>query len=343
MKTLALTLAALLLQAPPLQAKMYRQNILTFEVSNDARINGQKIEYNDPDCDQGMQCVVTKTCAAQGTGPTLSADKKHFACCLAGQRLLGSPETAFDCCADGHDLAGSAQTGYHCCPTGYSFDGQQCKQVCKNGRLMVNGQCVCPEGTAEANDGSCQAKTQTMCTSGLERGKCYTFTAENGNRLGLRNDGVYYAAPDSMVQRYGKFQLCSDEKCTPGRAINPSDKTYIKDVYGDVATGAHAGQWLNNAQNGAHIGRTPTFANAGQFVLSKWPCGKYCLGGFAAGIGPACPAEIPAMTFYSQDPQMCVPFELTEVPCDIKANVNNCIWKNGDQCCNKVDCTWRPL
>jgi hypothetical protein len=169
-------------------------------------------------------------------------------------------------------------------------------------------------------------------------GKCYTFTAENGDRLGLRSDGYYYAGRDSAVQRYGKFQLCKDETCTPGQAINPSDKTYIKDLYGDIGTGAHHGQWLNNAQNGAHISRTSIFANAGQFSISKWPCGKYCLGGFTAGIGPACPDASPALTFYSQDPQMCIPFVLTEVPCDLKSDANNCIWKNGDQCCNPVDC-----
>ena len=44
------------------------------------------------------------------------------------------------------------------------------------------------------------------------------------------------------------------------------------------------------------------------------------------------------MMFYSQDPQMCTPYDLTEVPCDIKADANKCIWKNGDQCCSKVDC-----
>lgn len=170
-------------------------------------------------------------------------------------------------------------------------------------------------------------------------GKCYTFTGQNGNQLGLRNDGNYYAAPDSMVQRYGKFQICLDEKCSTGKPVNPSDLVHIKDTYGDLGTGANRGQWLNNAQNGAHIGRTPLFANAGKFSLSKWPCGKYCLGGLAAGVGPACPAEVPAMTFYPQDPQMCVPFELTEVPCDIKADSNNCIWSGGDQCCNKVNCS----
>ncbi|KAE8138965.1 hypothetical protein BDV38DRAFT_281525 [Aspergillus pseudotamarii] len=102
---------------------------------------------------------------------------------------------------------------------------------------------------------------------------------------------------------------------------------------------ANAGQWLNNAQHGSHIGQTSDFENAGQFTLSKWPRGKHCLGGFDWGIGPACPALTPAMTFYTRDPQMCVPFEITEVPCDVHADQNNCLWKNGDQCCNKVDCS----
>jgi hypothetical protein len=135
-----------------------------------------------------------------------------------------------------------------------------------------------------------------------------------------------------MTQRYGKFQLCVDEKCTPGKAVNPADKTYIKDIYGDTGTGANRGQWLNNAQNGVHIGRTKDFTTADQFALTKWPCGKYCLGGFQWGVGPACPAVTPAMTFYTQDPQMCVPYNLMEVPCDNKANGNNCVWKSGDQC-----------
>ncbi|KAN0079153.1 hypothetical protein V8E54_005666 [Elaphomyces granulatus] len=337
MKTTKLSLLALLLQVSSLDAKMYKKNVLTFEVGPDAKITGNKIEYSDPDCDPSLQCLTTKSCAAAGTAPTLSADKKYFACCLAGQNLLGSPDTAFDCCASGHDLVGSPAAGYHCCPTGFTFDGQQCKPVCQNGKQLVDGKCVCPDGTVDAGDGTCKPKPP--CDSGLQSGKCYTFTAEDGNRLGLHSDGFYYAAPDSMIQRYGKFELCADEKCTSTAPVNPSDKVYIKDLYGDVGTGAHAGQWLNNAQNGVHISRTPTFANAGQFSLSKWPCGKYCLGGFTSGVGPACPADTPAMTFYSQDPQMCVPFNLTEVPCDIKATSNNCIWKNGDQCCNKVDCS----
>ncbi|QUC20714.1 uncharacterized protein UV8b_04955 [Ustilaginoidea virens] len=339
MKNLQLSLLFLLFRASPFEAKNYKKNIPTFEVGPGAKIVGNRIEYDDPDCDPGLECKTTKMCAAAGTSPTLSDDKKYFACCAAGQRLLGSPETAFDCCAAGHDLVGSPEHGWHCCPTGFEWDGNLCKQVCKNGKVLVDGKCVCPAGQEEGPDGHCKDKPKPpVCCSGLETGKCYIFKAENGNRLGLRNDNVYYAAPDSMIQRYGKFQICADEKCTPGSPVNPSTQVYIRDTYGDLATGANKGQWLNGAQNGAHIGRTPNFSLAGKFSISKWPCGKYCLGGFTQGVGPACPADIPAMTFYSLDPQMCVAFDFTEVPCDIKNDANSCIWKNGDQCCNKVDC-----
>ncbi|KAL4910216.1 hypothetical protein BDW74DRAFT_144668 [Aspergillus multicolor] len=44
---------------------------------------------------------------------------------------------------------------------------------------------------------------------------------------------------------------------------------------------------------------------------------------------------------YRQDPNMCVPFELVEVPCNPKDVSNNCFWKTlKDRCCGgKVDCT----
>ncbi|KAI1175607.1 hypothetical protein F4777DRAFT_578915 [Nemania sp. FL0916] len=345
MKNVQLRLLLLLLYATGLDAKSFKKNVPTYEISG-AKVDGNKITYEEPDCDDGLDCTTTKTCSKAGYTPSLSEDKKYFACCAKGQKLQGSPDTAFDCCADGHDLAGSAKSGYRCCPTGCDFDGKACNQVCKNGKALVEGKCVCPKGTTEGEDGTCK-KPETKpgecddgeCDSGLEAGKCYVFKADNGNRLGLAADNVYYAAPESMTQRYGKFQLCVDEKCTPGQPINPDDEVYIRDTYGDLATGANKNQWLIHAINGGHIGRTPLFPFAGHFSISKWPCGKYCLGGFSEGIGPACPMQMPALTFYSQDPQMCVEFEFTEVPCDLKSKENNCIWKSGDQCCNKVDCT----
>lgn len=101
----------------------------------------------------------------------LSDDRKFAACCLAGQTLLGSPDTAFDCCASGHDLAGSPEAGYRCCPTGQDFDGTKCTKpspVCRNGKVLVDGKCVCPRGTTEAADGTC--KKEAGCDSGLTTG-----------------------------------------------------------------------------------------------------------------------------------------------------------------------------
>ncbi|KJZ79155.1 hypothetical protein HIM_01306 [Hirsutella minnesotensis 3608] len=363
---IALTIVA---SATSVHGRAFKKNVPTFEVSPDAKIIGNRIEYNDPDCDPSLSCQVTKTCTAASSLPTLTADKKFFACCLPGQRLLGTPETAFDCCAAGHDLAGSPDVGFHCCPTGSKYDGKVCKPACANGKELVNGKCVCPVGQEEGPDGDCRAP---VCESGLQSGKesafhvsltklescpftsqsqqakpltlcagkCYTFSTEKGHIFGLSNDGHYYAAPDSMVHRWAKLQLCKDQACTPGQVINPADTVYIRDLHGDIATGANRGQWINNAANGAHLARTPKFPEAGHFTLTKWPCGRYCLGGASQGIGAACPAEVVSLTFYSQDPQMCFPWNLTEVPCDTKAIQNNCIWKGGrDQCCNKVDCS----
>lgn len=180
-KTVQLSLLALLLQASSLDAKLYRKNVMTFEIIPDAKITGNKIEYSDPDCEPGLQCMTTKSCAVAGTAPTLSADKKYFACCSDGQNLLGSTDTAFDCCAASHDLAGSAETGYHCCPTGYSFDGQMCKQVCKNGKVLVDGQCVCPDGTIDVGDGTCKPKPSVDCSSGLQSGKLFAFHTNTRN------------------------------------------------------------------------------------------------------------------------------------------------------------------
>ncbi|KAE8352089.1 hypothetical protein BDV28DRAFT_8258 [Aspergillus coremiiformis] len=326
MKPSPLNLFVFLLQVSSIQAK-----VPTFKIGPDAAISGNKIEYDD------LECRTAKSCAAPGAVPTLTSDKKYFACCLEGQKLLGSLETAFDCCAAGHDLVGSGEVGYRCCPTGQTYDGLICKPVCENGKVLVDGKCVCAKGPGEGPGAG--PIPEPFCTSGLTSGKCYTFTALNGNALGAGEDGIYYARPNDMNFHYGKFQLCLDEKCEGGNPINPQDGVYIRDLYGDVKTGANKGQWLDNSKDGAHIRKTKDFTSAGKFSLSKWPCGRYCLGGAEWGVGPACPSQTPAITFFSQDPQMCTVFDLTEIPCDIKSPANNCIWKSGkNQCCDKVDC-----
>ncbi|KAI9371735.1 hypothetical protein BJX61DRAFT_548090 [Aspergillus egyptiacus] len=331
-----------------LQAYLAAAGVPTLEVAGDVNISkdGKTIRYENPNCEPSSSwtCEASRSCNGKRVW-ALNDEEDHAACCLPGQHLSGSAETDFLCCGEDHEVAGSAGVGYSCCPTGESFDGEQCAKVCKNGKQLVDGECVCPKGTTEQDDGTCKKKKKEdekqpkKCTSGLTSGKCYTFRGENGNLLGRRNDNRYYAAPDDINQRFGKFQLCKDEDCEAGLPINPSDAVYIKDIHGEVRSGRNHGQWLDEQKNGGHISVTPNFERAGEFSLTKWPCGKYCLGGIEYGLGPACPSNTPAITFYSEDPQMCVPFELTEVPCDVHDDKNNCIWTNGkDQCCDKMHC-----
>lgn len=120
------------------------------------------------------------------------------ACCLPGQNLVGSKDTAFDCCGEGHDIAGEKDVGYTCCPTGQKWDGKACKSchpeppVCQNGRVMKDGMCVCPKDSYE-KDGVCvptPPSTQPpppsgpppveppvsppkQCSSGIEAGKYF--------------------------------------------------------------------------------------------------------------------------------------------------------------------------
>lgn len=150
----------------------------------------------------------------------------------------------------------------------------------------------------------------------------------------------YGPGPESRSMRTGKFKFCKDQKCKAGEDINPADGFAIQDLNGDPLTGLNAGDWLANAYNGGHIGKTPDWGMHGNFTLTKWPCGKYCLGGRNAGIGPTCPADITGSTFLPDDKDSCVEVNILEVPCNNHDNKNNCIWKSGnDQCCNKVDCS----
>lgn len=115
---------------------------------------------------------------------------------------------------------------------------------------------------------------------------------------------------------------------------------YIKDLHGTPPNAPDARQWLNNAREGGHIGKTAVFADAGKFSFTKWPCGKYCLTGFTGGLWQACPNENPGLTQYDEATEACIEFDVTEVPCNIRDDANNCIWKSGNnQCCGKVDCS----
>lgn len=287
---------------------------------------------SDGDLEEVLRC---KRASALQLSYAVADGKKWAACCLPGQKLMTSHGAAFDCCtAEGHYLAAGPNGKYSCCPTGQIFDGTICKDPPEPPKPAPKpdptpGK-LCPNGKPTGPNGECE------CDSGLTTGKCYTFTMENGKRLGILGAGRYYSAGDpSNAHQWGKFKLCKDEDCAPGQPINPADKVFIKNIHGNPNGGYGPNTWLNNAANGAHITKAPTFAQAGEFTLTKWPCGKYCLGGVDAGIGSTCPSAEPAMTFATADKEVCMPMTVTEVPCQIHNNDNNCIWDTAArQCCS---------
>ncbi|KAK6950787.1 hypothetical protein Daesc_007312 [Daldinia eschscholtzii] len=313
-----------------------KRNVEVAQIDRDSHIDQrtQEILFKEPNSDfeDVFRCV-------KNTGKRLTFDANHVfvACCAPGQRLHGTPETAFDCCADGHDIAGSHHTGYRCCPTGQSYDGYRCGGTCGNGKVMVNGRCVCPAGTTPTADGDCRGPIG--CDSGITTGKCYVFKMENGHTFGYDNGQSYYSAADHSNQhRPGRFKFCGNEACTPGHSINPNDQVRIKDIQGTASQSSESqdNQWLNGASDGNHIGRTTAYSDSGVFTLTKWSCGKYCLGGYGKGVSYACPSETPSITF-TLDRQACTPIEIIEVPCDIHMVENNCMWEKEPGSCGPGD------
>ncbi|PHH76164.1 hypothetical protein CDD80_1758 [Ophiocordyceps camponoti-rufipedis] len=324
-KTLSWSLAAVLLNSPLLTKA---EKVEARPLGKDVTIKGNAVSWISPGgFEDGFQCRNSRILC-------ISDDKTMAACCEEKNKLKGSLESGFYCCAEGHDLAGSKEVGYSCCPTGQQFDGKVCKLVCTNGKVLVDGKCACPVGLEEAAEGGC---IKPKCTSGLMTGKCYMFKGESGRRLAYKNKQYSEAIP-SKDTIPGKFQLCRDEKCTPNLPINPSQEIHIRDVHGSPPDSADANQWLNNASGGNHMGKTAKYAESGNFTITKWPCGKYCLSGLQTGLGPACPSEDPSITFYRTLSEACVEFELLEVPCKIRDSKNNCIWKGSQKCCGKEVC-----
>ena len=143
----------------------------------------------------------------------------------------------------------------------------------------------------------------------LRTGKCYFFTGRSGNYLTF-NANQYSETGLSKYIRPGKFQFCKDQKCTAGLPVNPSDQVHIKDLHGTLPAALDAGQWLDNKTNGGHIGKTPDYKLAGNFTITKWPCGKYCLTGFNTGLSQACPDVSPGISFDTFATDACIEFEL---------------------------------
>lgn len=168
MKTFGYTLVLAALQLPSALAAAVR----VIEIGENAEITPSRIYYFSDGIEQSFRCdPATKKVFAFNPAQTV------VACCDEGQHLSGGPETEYHCCGAGHSVAGTAATGYACCPDGQLYNGSVCyakTPVCTNGKVLVGGECVCPEGTVENAAGGC-TKTGTddddgQCTSGVETG-----------------------------------------------------------------------------------------------------------------------------------------------------------------------------
>ncbi|PTB76770.1 hypothetical protein M440DRAFT_1469901 [Trichoderma longibrachiatum ATCC 18648] len=199
----------------------------------------------------------------------------------------------------GH-LPGADKAGYRCCSLEQFAKGVACSSL---GKIMVDGECVCPSDMIEDAGGLCQDVTPApSCESGLREGKCYIFKLSHG-LFGLDTLQGQYDIVD-QGRKFGKFKFCKTEACSGRSAINPDDEFRIYDVHGDGLSG---------------IVSTGTWHKASRLAITRWGDGKYCL----------------SQVFDAFASQQCFPLWVVEVPCDIRAPENNCLWREASDLVEK--------
>lgn len=294
-----------------------QSNVETAIIDGRAHIDFQREEIVFSEVSSGIEDIFR--CAAKaGRKLELSEDQKFAACCPPGQKLIGTTDTAFDCCASGQELLGSGDTGYACCSSGQWYDGSSCKDQ----QLQKRPDIIERPGSG----------------SGLIEGLCYRFASRSGANLAVNDNGLYTATDTSLNHPVGKFQLCKSEACNSGQPINVNDMIRIKDTQ-DQSNGRHYGnQWLDDGWRNSQIGKTDALQNAGIFSLSniQLPPEHYCIGGANQGIDWINHKE-EALTFKSRDKSSCIPFHITQVPCDTPEPRQECPLRDmSGRCIEKV-------
>ena len=138
---------------------------------------------------RGSDLTVLFECTKGNKELALSADSHFVGCCLPGQHLSGSEQSAFDCCGRGHEITGDAEIGYICCPTGFMYDGSICKADPGHngggGQQQINND----YGNPGKNKGNGDKQQQLLLQQeGGEGGRgmdgfCIEKTCANGKRL----------------------------------------------------------------------------------------------------------------------------------------------------------------
>jgi hypothetical protein len=125
--------------------------------------------------------------------------------------------------------------------------------------------------------------------------------------------GQYDVVDES--RKFGKFRFCKTEACSGRSSINPRDEFRIYDVHGDGLTAQSSGLWMTWAPQ-SPMETTATWRKASRLAITRWADGKYCL----------------SQVFDAFANQQCFPMWVVEVPCDIRAPENNCLWSESCSC-----------
>ncbi|KAE9367965.1 hypothetical protein N431DRAFT_416968 [Stipitochalara longipes BDJ] len=320
-------------------------------------INGECVY---PPCPAGQIRINTHCVSVPPCLPGQVRDSSGACMCEPGSELVNG-QCVYPPCPDGQ-----FRINTHCipiCPAGQILSGGQCvcapgtekapggnycQRICQpcgtanitcptgSGQIPEGNKCVCPAGKElSSKTGLCEEpKTDPHpgCPSGVQTGKCYTFTFENGHLFGYNStSGFYTASPD---HQFSKFQVCADQYCSPPLSTDiPTGKYFnLQEIFGlaPPTSNQRSRIFVSHATQGAYMTRTSDFSKSGGFVITKWPGGKHCLGSYqsGAGVGLIAQAGSVGATTLPSDEQSCLLITLTEVPCDIRAPDANCIAGN---------------
>lgn len=344
-----------------------------FDGNDCARIDENHPCHPPPPCPSGQARGLGGRCEDMECEPGQSVNSDGVCECPPGTEFSMNDGTCRTKCPAGSTPKDDGTCGTPPCPDGqeYEFFAEKCVDTCPRGLRRCWGpdpMCCpsCPAGEVldeESDECKCTTGTERSyitrrcekpgCPSGLQTGKptrassklynadinagkCYTLTFENGYPFGYDPTHGFYDA--SASHPFGKFQICTNEICTPGVDIEAGTYFNLQEITGPAppTSSQRNRTFVNNAEDSAYMTRTDDFWESGGFVITRWPDKQYCLGGYrydngvgsGTGVGTKRQAGGLLATFLNDDDQACVVVTVTEIPCDIRAPEANCIGGN---------------
>ncbi|KAF5345062.1 hypothetical protein D9758_010459 [Tetrapyrgos nigripes] len=267
------------------------------------------VQAQDDECPDGYEAVESPP----GSG-NIVCEKVNIVCPGTGRR----------------DYVDKATGQQLCCPSSKNLvilDNDRDGVCCDMSQIVEDGQCVTPTPGGGSGPqcprqpaGACALKAAcgNSTNNGLEYGSCYTLAFPDGHQLGRgRNGANNEYIEDGYVQDI-PFKVCkSTTDCGTGSLAN-GDSFYLQDLVGDPGDATGKLGW-NNAAGGTHLTMTPDPASAGQFKGKSSCSGTNCkcvvkLSGNPNGLGYACPAQQPGITFWPNQ-RVTLNMQFIEIPC----------------------------